>query len=321
VLVVTLLLLMALTALAHAALVTARTHRRAGGLVGQARARHWSAVSLAVDRALGLDSLAEPLPVDPVLPGAVGRTELIRLSPELALVRARVDSAGSGSEAGALVWALDPATRIAALARALEVGRAPDAASVAAITTGESLACPPDSQSDPARPLIRALDPAAPDGGDPLALGRLPSVDLLAALDPLPDATGGPAPATSGGACGTGLWNWGALSPPDHPCHERRIAAARAGDLRLVGGEGQGLLAVTGRLELVGTRFHGLVLTGGDLVLRGGAEIEGVARVGGTVLVDDGSWIAGPCAARRALEGAGGLRAPRVLPRPGWTLH
>jgi hypothetical protein len=197
------------------------------------------------------------------------------------------------------------------------VGRWPDPYTEATLAAGETEVCPPEAVAPGGGPFLRSL--AASTETDPLALGRLSRVDLLDRLEPLDAAGGTPAPVDELGACLAGTWNWGALEPGD-PCRGRRVALVRSGDLRLEGGEGQGVLAVAGSLELVGTRFRGLLLVEGDVRLDGGAEVEGVARVGGSLLIASGRWTSGPCAAYRALAAASPLRRPLLLPGAGWAL-
>ncbi len=324
VLVLVLLLLLAFTGLAHASLVLLRMHRRTGAVVGAVRARQWGATSLAAAGARALDSLPDSLSLDTttvVIPGGRALTWSRRLSPELALVSGRVDSAGVGSEAGALAWALDPVARLAALPRAVETGMVTDPATRAAVGEGETTACPsgllPPVGS---RPLVGVRAGSGPGASEPLALGYLSADTVLARLEPLSGAWGTPAPAVSDGACAAAPWNWGDPLDPESPCAQRFVGLARAGDLEVRGGVGQGLLVVDGDLVLSGVTFRGMVLVAGDLRVDAGARIEGVARVGGSFVVADGGWVAGPCAAYTALVADSTLRRPVVLPRPGWSL-
>ena len=65
--------------------------------------------------------------------------------------------------------------------------------------------------------------------------------------------------------------------------------------------------------------YSGLVLVGGSLTVESGAQLQGIARVRGSVHVAAGSRIAGNlCTALLALEGAPGLRRPVHLPESGW---
>lgn len=316
VLAVSLLLLVVVTALAHAAFVLGRTHRRAGGWVAMARGRQWSAVALVRERATTLDSLAAVLPADPPW----GRVTRTRLSDEVALLSARVDSAGAGTSAAALVWALDPRARVSTMPGVAEVGRRPDAATMGSLRAGETEICPPEVAPD-AGPWVREIDWAEriPAEG-PRSIGRFDPSELERRLETLPTDVGTPTPETRSGECVEGTWNWGSLDD-DSPCGGRYVATAATSDLTLRGGEGQGVLVVDGTLRLEGTRFRGLLLVEGDLVLLGGADVEGLARAGGTLAIIDGSWVSGPCAAYRALDRIEGLRRPVVLPGAGWIQH
>lgn len=311
-----LLLLVVVTALAHAAFVLGRTHRRAGGWVAMARGRQWSAVALVRERAAGLDSLAAPLPRDPPW-GRVART---RLSDEVALLSARVDSAGAGASAAALVWALDPAARISTMPGIAEVGRRPDPGSMESLWAGETETCPPEVDPDTG-PWIREVDWAERSSAEgPRSLGRFDPGELERRLEVLVSDLGTPSAETRAGECVDGAWNWGSLDDSS-PCRGRYVGKTGSTDLTLRGGEGQGVLVVDGTLRLEGTQFRGLLLVEADLVLLEGARVEGLARVGGTLAIVDGSWVSGPCAAYRALDGIEGLRRPVVLPGAGWIQH
>jgi hypothetical protein len=330
VLALTLLLLVALTLLAHGLLVLAQTHRRSSALAWTARARMWSAVALATEASYALDSLA-PGTVSRAVAwdGGSARLTYRPLSPELVLVESRVDSAGV-SRAGGLVWALDPAVRVASLPRAAELGRWPDPGTLDRVEAPEpegGEVCPPDTLAGatprPALVLARP-DRAATPGAVP-GLGRLRGDSILARLEPLVAGAGSPAPIPDGDECRADPWNWGDPSAPGTPCGRRWIGGGWNGDLHLSGGVGQGVLAVTGSLTLTDTRLHGLVLVGGDLVLEGAARFEGVARVTGQLAVADGARLVGrPCEAWKALHEVAAVTAlgrPAVVPGVGWLLH
>lgn len=330
VLVLTLLLLLALTLLAHGLLTLAQTHRRAGAAAWTARARDWGARALVVREVLALDSLTRQDGTRAVTwEGGQGEVAHRVLSPELVLVESRVDSAGTSRAAG-LVWALDAAVRVASLPRAVEVGRWPDAATLGRVeveATGVD-GCAPDTVPGGAgRAGVDLRDPGeAFASGEPPGLGLLAGYAIAGRLAPLPTPLGTPSPTLDGEACGDEPWNWGDPTGAVAACAGRQAAVWWPGDLRVVGGVGQGLVAVGGNLVLDDARVGGLLLVGGDLVLTGGAVLEGVARVGGELRVGDGAVVRGrPCAAHAALQAAARtgapLSAPYVLPRPGWILY
>ena len=318
-----LVLLLVLTALAHASLVTARTHRRIGGLAGSVAARLSEASAMAVAAARGMDTLPTVEWFGTVAgpPGALGLLSVRRLSPEVASLTAVFDSSGVRREAGALLWALDPGTRVAVLPRALEVGRALGFGAPEVLDQAlDPLCLSAIPEGFGPWPLVRLTPFGLPGFDDPLALGRLMREELLARLDALGSPTGTPAPLVVDGLCVPSLWNWGAPSDAGSPCSARSVGVAATGDLVLAGGEGQGVLAVSGDLTLTGTRLEGLVLVGGDLILDDSAEIEGVVRVGGGVRGSSGSAVrAGGCAALSALAAVPALRAALVLPGAGWS--
>jgi hypothetical protein len=330
VLVLTLLLLLAVTLLAHGLLVLAQTHRRAGTTAWAARARGWTAVSLAGHAAHTLDSLPHRSVVrSVVVPDGSARVVVQILSPELGLVRSEVDWQGR-SRAGGLVWALDPAMRIASLPRAAEVGRWPDAETWGRLEVGpafEPEGCPLDTLPGAGtRAAVAIRDPSASLApGEAPGLGLLAGPDLAAALTPLDGPVGTPMPDLDGDTCRDAAWNWGDPAGPPALCGGRWLAGWWPGSLRVEGGVGQGVIAVGGDLTLDGAHLRGLLLVGGDLELEGATRFEGVARVGGELRVGGEARFRGrPCDAHAALEAASGshaLRAPRVVRRPGWVLH
>lgn len=76
---------------------------------------------------------------------------------------------------------------------------------------------------------------------------------------------------------------------------------------------------VGGDLEMVGGRHEGVVLVGGALTLRDGAQIFGVVRAGSGVAIGPASRVVGSgCRALLALsDGLDGWARPEALgPRP-----
>jgi hypothetical protein len=341
VLVLTLLLLVALTLLAHGMLAIAQTHRRAGASAWIARARAWSAEALAVAAARGLDSIpSEVRSRDVTWQGGQATLVYKPLSSELVLVEARATAfdgadadvfSGVESRAGGLVWALDPALRVASLPRAAEVGRWPDVGTFSrvdavGVAVLDEAPCPPDTLAvGRGRPVL-ALRPAwdTVAAGSPPGLGLLEADTLVGRLGLVPGAEGTPAPVVEGEVCRPDPWNWGDPERPVAACGGRWAAVWWPGDLRLVGGAGQGVLVVGGSLTLADTRFRGLLLVAGDLVLEGAGTVEGVARVGGGLRVGSDALFRGhPCSAYEGLATlarSSALGDPRVLDGIGWSL-
>jgi hypothetical protein len=334
-----------MTALAHAALLVSLESdaaSRASAAVLQARLMAEAGVRQALRDVAG-DTLPDPGGAGAVLdegavPGARFRVELRRISGEVYWVEGagRAAVAEGGPErvvdrTARLVWALSPVERLRAFVAAVEHGggvEAPDGS----IETGDAgdrgayaapLGCRDRGAAlDSAGLLLAgAARTIAPDPGRIPALGFVAHDSLLARI---PTRTGGsvtPGPEIREGRCVLGApRNWGSPTAPEGPCGAYRPAIAAEGDLTLRGGEGQGLLLVTGDLRLTeGARFAGLVLVAGDLTVEGGSVLEGLARVRGRVRVDGGARISAMyCPALLALEVASSLRWPVHLPGAGW---
>ena len=88
------------------------------------------------------------------------------------------------------------------------------------------------------------------------------------------------------------------------------------------GGEGQGILLVSGDLHLVsGASFSGIVLVSGRLHLGDGTRIRGFARVGGSVHLAESAHIRfSPCAALPVLEENRDLAGVVPTPDGSWIL-
>src|SRR5690606_10202024 len=91
--------------------------------------------------------------------------------------------------------------------------------------------------------VVSPLEPGLP------GLGRLAHDSLLARIPPRAGGTVTPAPVVQEGRCVQDApASWGSPSDPEGPCGGHRPSLAIDGDLVLDGGEGQGLLLVTGDL-------------------------------------------------------------------------
>ncbi|MEX2282865.1 MAG: hypothetical protein WEE89_10330 [Gemmatimonadota bacterium] len=126
----------------------------------------------------------------------------------------------------------------------------------------------------------------------------------------------------SGDAClRSSAGNWGAPLVHAHPCSGYFPLIYSAGDLTLGAGAGQGILVVNGDLALSSsTRFFGLVLVRGRLLMAGNSEIVG-AVLAQSAALDGAHVVRSDCALARALQNAPALN--RLTPRPGraWLPH
>ena len=103
----------------------------------------------------------------------------------------------------------------------------------------------------------------------------------------------------------------------DSPCKSFFTLGYVDGDLRLVGGAGQGMLLVDGDLTLkTGARFEGVVIARGSVRLESGARLMGIV-LADNVSLEGGSIVQySSCAVDRAL-----VTGARPVPQPGqsWT--
>lgn len=285
------LLLFAVTLVAHAALVFTRAYRE-GGDEMWAAVRVRRAVAGRVDLAvLAGDTTASGW--SPTGAGVETRLDPVALSPEVTLLAGSGRSARAGWWAGRVVWRADPLTRGASLGAAVRVGGSlrtpPGTASVTATPGG---VCPADVGPRPTLPL-------GPEG---LGVGPLDA----AALGQRMDAWTGvapPAPCPAGG------------------CPSRLAVAT--GPLTLSGGGYSGLLLVRGDVTLADSaEWRGMILAEGSLTLLGSARITGAVQVLGDVLIGSSGGIYGdPCVV--AGLWAGGLAdrlGPVALDRRSWAL-
>lgn len=321
------LAVVALGLLAHGALLLARRELAAslaGARLLQARAGAEAGYRQAMAVA-GKGALArfprggEALLVEGTLGGHAFAGRALRLSREVWRIsgEGRVRGAAWSVDVGAPAWLLDGPGRLEALRAVAEL-----AGEGSARLLGEARGFPvpedvplPDDACGPWKAVLdtlralRSLPVTArvephPEG-EP-SLGPLGPGDLARALPPLGWGEGTPRPVALDGACdASDPTNLGDPGRAGAPCGAHLPARFHEGGVAMVGGAGQGLLAVTGDLVLSGTRFEGLLLVGGSLTLRDGARLLGAARAGGDVLVDPASALDGsPCRALRALESA-----------------
>lgn len=319
--------LVALGLLAHGALVMARAElaaSQAGVRLLQARlaaeAGFETALAATSRQALaGIPVGATALLAQDVVGDQVVAATALRISRENWHLagEGRPRNARWAARVGAPAWIPDPVGRLEALAGVVEVAgqgavwiagpgqgfTIPDASPI----SGD--ACGPWAAVLDSLDFLRGLPVAARVATHPLgepSLGPLGPDGLGSALTALGWAAGTPSPAVRDGTCDESRpLNLGDPGGGGGACSGFFPARFHGGDLTLVGGAGQGLLAVRGDLVLSGTRFEGLLLVGGTLELRDGALLLGAARAGGGVRAGPSSSVRGSaCRALRALEAA-----------------
>jgi hypothetical protein len=135
-----------------------------------------------------------------------------------------------------------------------------------------------------------------------------------------PNATVTPVPVASGGACLRGApGNWGDPAPLA-ACAVWLPVIHAPGDVRILGGAGQGILLAGGDVHLdAGAHFSGLIVAGDDVEVTGGASVLGAVLAGDALAgngdhahVTNGGVIRySSCAVTRARFGAAALRRVR----------
>ena len=343
------LLLLALTALGHGMLVLARQE------LGAARAGARVLAERAAAQAGALLVEGAPLPPEaagtalwgtvPVASGDLGPVRYdahaLRLSRELWLARGRgwhasedgADRPGIGARAARALWVLEPVARTAAFGGVLSVAQEATALLAGEVDGLAVNGAPPPLTASMCEPWRAALDSVFPSGSLPAIgrhaaaperprLGLLTADSLLARIRIQVSGTGSPAPATDGAEClADEPWSWGDPESPLGPCGGSIAVRAVPGDLDVDGGAGQALLFVGGDLVLRGgATLHGIALVGGVLRVIDGARLVGLASAEGGVEVEAGARVEGStCWAVRALEAAArDLAGPVPLPGSGW---
>lgn len=133
-----------------------------------------------------------------------------------------------------------------------------------------------------------------------------------------------PQPVASDTSCADGATNWGEplrVQPGTvQACTTTFPVVHAIGDLRIIGGRGQGILVVDGRLEIVGPfRYHGIILAAGGIDVRGGeTTVVGAILTGPTspaaFRADRTRLVASRCMAQDALD-----EAAKIAPIPEWA--
>jgi hypothetical protein len=339
-LVLVLLLILALQLLAHGSLVLARQE-----MAASEAARRLLQARVAAEAGLNATPFLDPSGTDTVglwsrvvvSRGSVGwashETRVTRLDRELWRLEGwgQVENQPWSMGLGRVIWIMDPVARVGAFGGVVQVGPEAsvdlqgdlDASDVAPARAAPDPRCAPFEATLDSLFLSRAVPGLARDttvGAVTPALGLLGPAELAERMGTVGPGAGTPSPSEVLGRCVLGdPWNWGDPTRPDRPCGTHWVAAWSPGGLRVVGGMGQGLLAVAGDLELDGARFDGVVLVGGQLHLLGGAELVGFAQAAGGVTVAAGSRARGSaCASTLALDAARAVLGGPVLVPGGW---
>ena len=337
-LIIVVLVMMALTAVAHGLLLLARFEylaARAG--VDQLAAR--LAAEAAVNTALGLDvrSARASTPLWQSTATASGTLldarysrSILRLSREVWLAEGwGKQGRAAPATASRPIWVLDPVARVAAMGAVLVHGDGSlvrvdgtiDGSRVNRSLTPEPARCEPWSAALDSLMTSGTLPPTTTEAPDAVsALGPLDVDSLRARIQVHVAEMGTPEPHEQRGVCVTeDAWNWGDPDRPTSPCGHHFVTIFAEGDLVTVGGAGQGLLVVTGDADLLGTQFNGLIIVSGRLTLRGTATVRGLVRSAGGARVEAGASIVGStCWAAAALDSPDlarpvPIRGPRSL--------
>lgn len=163
-----------------------------------------------------------------------------------------------------------------------------------------------------------------PERAETLRFGPLDAGTLRLAADRVESGTITPRPITGEDGCTrTAHANWGAPRQTGSPCIDFVPLIFAPNGLRLEGGQGQGILVVTGELILSGdAEFHGVVLVQGHLRLTDQARIHGAAIITGpaasTIITGDARMIYDPCAIDLAIKGAQVANRPYHPGDRGW---
>lgn len=323
-----LLLLLALTLLAHGTLLLARREYQASRAFLHA-VRSAEAARSAIPAGLraleaqpGLAPGDSPLSLlEEALPDGLGRQATLQwLSREFFFLQAQGTSAGwpGVRRIGAVGWRLDPLTRLAEFRGGVETGGGVVSFGSEGISGRNLLDLPSgwgEGSCDPYRARMDSV----------FSVGAFPAVALLP--EPAPADFGPRIPGLgllrdgrllerlNGEWMGEAEWNGGKNG---EGCPGSGLPRVRVteGSLTVDQGAWCGLLVASGDLILEGDgRFQGVILVGGRLEVGGSWEVQGMARVAGSVQVAQGALLEiSACPVMRVLEGVEQLRAPFLLP-------
>jgi hypothetical protein len=257
-----------------------------------------------------------------VVAGAVWRSFLRQLAPEIWLAEGEALDGPVRRRLAWPAWRLDPGARIDALGAVVTTGGTSPLEGSGRVETLQFDAapavpppdgCPPDTAAAVAFPAWRAdLDSLS------VRLGRLRLDGLLDLAGDTVFGEGTPAARELFGDCVDGPWNWGDPGGAGRPCGSRLVHVALEPAVVVQGGAGQGVLVGRGDVTLVDTRFYGVLLVEGRVWLKSGAVVTGMVVARGGVRIDDGAGVVGSrCWAREAL-GVRSLAALQAVTGTGW---
>jgi hypothetical protein len=324
VLIVVVLMAVALYAMAHGLLLSAR-HALGTASIGASLLEVRVAVDAALEEARldGVGRWADSVGVgrrrvvsDTLPRGDPTRTTWRRLGREAWLLGSTVERTRfTGVASERLVWVYDVLERILEMSYALAIGP-----SATASLAGTLRASTPSEEREVADATLRvvcdrwwsAWEAASVEAPVVLATVEAPALGLLdlgqlvARAPRLPGATGTPGPREVAGSCDpTDPWNWGDPDRPWRPCGGHFVLRSGVGATTVAGGVGQGVLVVDGDLDLTASaRHYGVVVVSGRLRVAEGARLEGLALAfGGADVAAGASIVRSACRAALALDG------------------
>jgi hypothetical protein len=195
---------------------------------------------------------------------------------------------------------------------------APDSARVCGTTCGGN--APPGVTGSPPIAIVPPATGTDSARLTPLGTGSVAEIAARATIV-LDGGRLAPQPTFFGATCDVASpLNWGDPGGASACAHHFPLVFVRGSAVLAAGSAGQGMLVVSGSLEVEpGARFVGIVVVANDLTVRGaGAEIAGVAfahdadGVDGSSVADGGAVRFAGCAARVAMLGVARLaRTPQ----------
>ncbi|MEE8147656.1 MAG: hypothetical protein V3T24_08635 [Longimicrobiales bacterium] len=338
-----LLLIVAITLIAHGALILAEAELEVSTVARAVLTARLSAeagvvTAMAGPTAWPVDAApwrAEPVREGPFGPHGSFSVTATLVEPELTLWEGVGARTGYplAYRVGRIAWRLSPGSRLASAGGVVESGH-DLSTSAGSIVDGTRMSEPPAGWAQEAcAPFAETLAWAVPSGRLPRRstlpvdppgvppLGLLGGFELAARALRIPPGSVTPLPRERDGACLTDVsTNWGSPSGSG-VCRDHFVLIHASGDLTLEGGEGQGVLVVDGSLRLEsGSSFLGVVLATGDVQLAEGALVQGLVRARGSVAVTGLSQIVGSgCAVLAALSGVEALLRLFVVPEGSWV--
>jgi hypothetical protein len=315
-----LLLLLALTALAHSALLVATAEFRMSRIANDLAVAQQAAEGVLVQLPGALAGLPDRIrvgesvlvDVEPV-PTAILRAAVSRLSRESWFVQAEAQaSEGRRASEAAVFWRMDPIARLARLGGTVTVPDGVSRSGAARVETdslwtgAECVAMELALDSAFVAGSLRGVESSYVAGS--IGLGAITMDDIHRLVPPTLGRSGTPAPLDSLGNCAQAVWNWGGSDPAGTPCGLVHVVRSSTGDVDIVGGEGRGLIIIDGDLTLRdGSSIVGMLLVTGRLRLTNGAYFRGMAFAGEGIRVDPSAHIVGSiCVAAASLNAASG---------------